>query len=593
MTGWAGRWAAIRQVGRARACHGSRRTLVRLSALLLATLLAACATSVPPPAAVAERELPAPVATPPADPLAVARAAISTPTLLQDIRALASDAFEGRAPGTPGEDLTVAWLTARMRALGLQPAGPAGGYVQPVPLMAYTSQSSLTLTVKGKPRVLTPLRDFVAWSPAPLRDIAVDASELVFVGYGVIAPEYGWNDFKGMDLRGKTLLMLVNDPQVPDPANPDRLDPAMFRGDAMTYYGRWTYKYEMAARLGAAAVLIVHEPALAGYPWQVVANSWGQENYVLGSATTNSDYPLVPGWIEGRQARSLVQAAGFDLDRLRAAALRADFRPVRLPIQARFRIRNRWREVQSTNVLGRIEGSDPALRGEAVVYTAHWDHFGRDTRDGQDRIYHGALDNAAGVAGMLQIAGAMATLQPPPRRSVLFVATTAEERGLLGARWYVRHPVVPIAATVANINIDGINPYGRSTGVDVIGYGSNTLEDLLVDVALGQDRQVFPEARPELGLVYRSDQFEFARAGVPSLFMTAHPVLRGHSEAEARRLIEGYAANDYHTPEDKVRDDWDLAGAGEDLQVLLEVGVRAANADRRPEWKPGAEFSRR
>ncbi len=293
--------------------------------------LAACAVAPPQGSGLADGAVPVRAAST-IDPLLAARAMISAPTMLQDIRTLASDAFEGRAPGTPGEDLTVEWLGARFRALGLQPAGGGGKYGQPVPLTAYTSQTSLTLTVKGKPHVLTPLRDFVTWSPVPLRDLAIDASEVVFVGYGVIAPEYGWNDYKGVDLRGKTLLMLVNDPQVPDPANPDRLDPAMFRGDAMTYYGRWTYKYEMAARQGAAAVLIVHEPALAGYPWQVVANSWGQENYVLASATTNTDYPMAPGWIEGRQARTLLQAAGLDLDRLRAAALRADFRPMRLPM---------------------------------------------------------------------------------------------------------------------------------------------------------------------------------------------------------------------------------------------------------------------
>ncbi len=574
---------------------GLRRVplLFRHSLLLLVLALSACASLRPaaPPGLTPVPETvaaPAPVI----DPLPAARAQLSTDDLLADIRTLSSDQFEGRAPGTPGEDLTVEWLTNRLRALGLQPGGDGGSYVQQVPLVAFTSQASLTVSVKGKPHPLVAQRDFVAWSAAPLREIALDASEVVFVGYGVIAPEYGWNDFKGMDLRGKTLLMLVNDPQVPDPANPDRLDPAMFRGDAMTYYGRWTYKYEMAARLGAAAVLIIHEPALAGYPWQVVVNSWGRENFVLSSATHNSDYPLVPGWIEAGRARALLAAAGYDLERLRAQALRADFRPVRLPMQARFRVQNRWREVRSANVVARLPGTDALLGQEAVVYTAHWDHFGRDSRNGQDRIYHGAIDNASGVAAMLQVARALQGMQPKPRRSVVFIATTAEERGLLGARWYVRHPLVPLGQTAALFNIDGINPFGRSVGVDVIGYGSNTLEDLLVDAALNQQRQVYAEAQPELGLAYRSDQFEFARAGVPGLFFTAHPVLRGHSAEETRRRIQQYAEHEYHTPEDRVREDWDLSGAGEDLALLLELGWQVANTDTLPRWKEGAEFSR-
>ena len=568
-------------------------------------LLAGCASSGgakhkeaarrdPPPSLAAPRAAPfgqrQEVAT--VDPLERARAAINARDLLLGIETLASDAFEGRAPGTRGETQTVDWLKARFRAVGLQPAGDQGSWTQTVPLVAYTSQPALTLTVRGKPRVLTASRDFVAWSPVPLPEVAVENSELVFVGYGVIAPEYGWNDFKGMDLRGKTLLMLINDPPVVDRANPDRLDPALFRGEAMTYYGRWTYKYEMAARLGAAAVLIIHEPGPAGYPWQVVVNSWGQENYVLQSATANSDYPLIPGWIEGGQARNLLVAAGYDLEVLKAQAARPEFHPVKLGIQASFRIQNHWRELRSANVVGRIPGSDPTLRDQTVIYTAHWDHFGRDDRRSGDKIFHGAIDNAAGVSGMLQIAQAMTLASPPPRRSIVFVATTAEERGLLGARWYVRHPLYPLDKTVADINIDGINAFGRSTGVDVIGYGANTLEDVLVDAAQMQGREVFAEARPELGLMYRSDQFEFSRVGVPSLFMTAHPRLRGRSLAYARERIESYAQRDYHTPRNVVRADWDLSGAVEDLQLMLDVGYRCSNTPRAPQWKPGAEFHR-
>ncbi|MDE3009472.1 MAG: M20/M25/M40 family metallo-hydrolase [Pseudomonadota bacterium] len=562
--------------------------------LPLLLLLSACAGAPPRPAPVSSPAIPParPDLAAPGDPLARARNTITARDLLTGIEKLASDEFEGRAPGTHGEAVTVDWLKARFKAVGLLPAGEGGSWTQIVPMVAYTSQPQLTLSIKGKPHVLAPQRDFVAWSPAPLSEVAVDNSDVVFVGYGVIAPEYGWNDYKGMDLRGKTLLMLINDPQVPDRNRPDRLDPAMFKGAAMTYYGRWTYKYEMAARLGAAAVLIVHDTSLAAYPWSVVVNSWGQENYILQSATANSDYPLVPGWIEGSQARTVLAAAGYDLDALRAQAVRSDFRPVSLPIRARFRIQNHWREVRSANVIGRIAGSDPALRHEAVVYTAHWDHFGRDEHRNGDPVYHGAIDNASGVSGMLQIAQAMAQARPAPRRSIVFIATTAEERNQLGARWYVRHPVVPLARTVADINIDGLNPLGRSSGVDVVGYGANTLEDTLLDAALGQGREVFPEARPDSGMAYRSDQIEFARVGVPTLFVTANLRLRGHNLAYAREHSEDYARHAYHTPLDVVRDDWDLSGAVEDLQLLLDVGYRTANRDEPPQWKPGAEFHR-
>ena len=565
--------------------------MARLWSAVLVLLLAACA-STPPPASGLDAALLNHAEGPPADPLARARPAIDGGALLAGIRTLASDDFDGRAPGTRGETRTLAWLQSEFRAAGLKPAGDAGSWIQKVPMVAYSSQSTLTLSVRGKPRVLTPQRDFVAWSPAPLPDVMVDNSDLVFVGYGVIAPEFGWNDYKGTDLRGKTLLVLVNDPQVPDRANPDRLDPDMFGGTAMTYYGRWTYKYEMAARLGAAAVLIIHDARLAGYPWSVVVNSFGQENYVLQSATANTDYPLVPGWIEGGQAEELLRAAGYELHTLREQAARSDFRPVTLPVKARFHVQNHWRELQSANLIGRIPGSDPALRDEAVVYTAHWDHFGHDEHRTGDPIYHGAIDNASGVSGLIQIARAFRLADPPPRRSVVFIATTAEEHNQLGARWYVRHPAVPMARTVADLNIDGLNPLGRSIGVDVVGYGSNTLEDTLLDAALVQGREVFPELRPELGLAYRSDQVEFSRMGVPTLFMNAHPELRGRPAGFARARIEEYARHAYHTPLDVVRDDWDLSGAVEDLQLLLDVGYRTATRDDTPTWKPGAEFRR-
>ncbi|HMG61304.1 MAG TPA: M28 family peptidase, partial [Burkholderiales bacterium] len=333
--------------------------------------------------------------------------AINGRNLLKHIKVLASDEFEGRSPGTNGETLTIAYIKQQFTRLGLASGNPDGTYVQQVPMIGVTSTPKLTFNAGGKATPLNFPGDFVAFSPRAERDIRVDNSEMVFVGYGVLAPEFGWDDYKGADLRGKTLVMLINDPPVPDPNNSAKLDPAMFKGEGMTYYGRWTYKYEMAAKLGAAAAIIVHETKPAAYPYEVVVNSWARENFILKTDGPNPNFPAVPAWIHLDRARNLFRAAGVDFETLKKSALSREFKPVSLGVTATFQVQNTLREIASNNVVAKIEGSDPELKNECVVYSAHWDHFGvNDKLQGArtQQIFHGALDNASGVATLLELA---------------------------------------------------------------------------------------------------------------------------------------------------------------------------------------------
>jgi len=381
-------------------------------------------------------------------------------------------------------------------------------------------------------------------------------------------------------------VMLINDPPVPDPNDPTKLDPNVFRGDAMTYYGRWTYKYEIASEKGAAGAIIVHETGPAGYPWEVVVGSWGRENFDIASPGGNAGRVKIEAWITEARARELFAAAGQDFDALKAAATRRDFRPVSLGGTATFRTTSTTREIRSRNVIAKLEGSDPELRNEYVVYTAHWDHLGRDG----DQIFSGALDNASGTAGLLQLARAFASLPTPPRRSVLFLAVTGEERGLLGAKYYAENPLYPLERTVANINIDGLNQWGRTEDIVIIGYGNSTLDLLVEEEAAAQGRVVVPDPEPEKGFFYRSDHFEFAKKGVPALYTDAGIRYIGKPEGWGEMKREEYTANDYHKPSDVIKPDWDLSGAVEDLQLLFRVGFRVADGGAWPEWMPGTEF---
>jgi len=364
--------------------------------------------------------------------------------LLEHIRVLASDEFEGRAPGSKGEELTVNYLTDQFRKIGLKPGNPDGTYVQKVPLVGFTGQPSARFIVAGKGLELKFPDDYVASSPRFVPEVSVKNSDVVFVGYGVVAPEYDWDDYKGVDVKGKTIVMLVNDPPVADPQDPSRLDEKMFRGKAMTYYGRWTYKYEIASKKGAAAAVIIHETVPAGYPYEVVKSSWSGENFDIQKADKNMGLVAVQSWINLDTAKKLFGTSGLDFDELKKTAIRKDFKPVPLRAKASFRIKNTLREVDSRNVLGKLDGSDPKLKDEFVIYTAHWDHLGKDEKLQGDQVFNGAIDNASGVASLLEIAKAYTQLKTPPKRSILFLSVTAEEKGLLGAKYYAENPLYPL-----------------------------------------------------------------------------------------------------------------------------------------------------
>ncbi len=518
-----------------------------------------------------------------------ARAALTSDGLMRHIQVLAHDSLEGRAPGGIGEERTVRYLTEQFQQLGLAPGNPDGSWVQNVNLVGITSRPVAAITRDGATRRLAFPRDYVVGTRHPQPSVSLENSELVFVGYGVVAPEFGWDDFKDVDVRGKTVVMLINDPPVRNAAG-DALDPAIFKGDAMSYYGRWTYKFEIASARGAAAALIVHETEPAGYPYLVVIGSWGRENFDVNVPGGPAGRVQVEGWLARDAAELLFADAGLGFDSLKAAAATREFRPVPLGASASFQITNTVREVQSRNVVAKLEGTDPVLKDEWVVFTAHWDHLGRDTMHAGDQIFNGALDNASGTATLLEIGGALAKLPERTPRSLLFVALTAEEQGLLGAKWYAQNPLHPLEKTLANINMDGINQWGRTRDITVVGLGNSSLDDVLRTVVERDGRTLSPDPEPEKGFFFRSDHFEFAKKGVPALYINAGSDFLDKPEGYGRAKREEYTANDYHKPSDEVKPDWDLAGAVEDARALLEVGWRVAHMRTWPAWSSGAEF---
>jgi Zn-dependent M28 family amino/carboxypeptidase len=526
--------------------------------------------------------------------LGAALATISSDDLMRHIQRLSSDGFEGRAPGTPGEDSSVAYLTSEFKKIGLEPGNPDGSYVQTVDMVGFTTSPTVSIAAGRKTVALKFPDDYVAVSrhERPLVDVV--GSDLVFVGYGVVAPEYGWDDYKDVDVRGKTIVMLINDPAITSPNDSSQLDSTMFRGKAMTYYGRWTYKYEIASEKGAAAAIIVHETGPAGYPYEVVQGSWGRENIDVKRASgTANNRVQVESWMTLDKTKELMSAAGFNFDSLKRAALSKDFRPVRLDAKATFHIKNSVRQIRSRNVIAKLEGSDSTLRDEYLIYTAHWDHLGRDTTRQGDQIFNGALDNASGVAQMLEIAEAFSKLSPAPKRSILFLAVTAEEKGLLGAKYYAENPLYPLAKTVADFNIDGVNQWGRTSDVTVIGLGNSTLDDVLRAALAAEKRTIAPDPEPEKGFFYRSDHFEFAKQGVPALYMDSGVDYIGKPPGYSQQKRDEYTNDDYHKPSDEIKPDWDLAGAVEDGRLLVDVGFRVAQSATWPDWKPGVEFKRK
>ena len=519
-----------------------------------------------------------------------ALASINAAEMLRHIQILASDEYEGRAPGSRGEELTVGYIVDQYRRIGLKSFDTAGTYVQEVPLVGFQTKATGTITSGDKTIDLKSTDDWVAVSRREAPEVSVSDSDVVFVGYGVVAPEYGWDDYKGLDVKGKTVVMLVNDPAVIDPSDPSKLDDSLFKGRAMTYYGRWTYKYEIASQKGAAAVILVHETGPAGYPYEVVVGSWGRENFDLPAPDGNKARVAIEAWMPLDKIKALFTASGKDFDAMKASAASKAFEPMPLGAKANFTAKNTTRRIMSKNVVAKLEGWDPKLKDECVIYTAHWDHLGKDDKLKGDQIYNGAADNASGVAMMLEIAEGFTRMSSHPSRSIVFLAVTAEEKGLLGARYYAENPLVPLESTLADINADVINLWGRTSDITSVGLGNSTLDDTLIDVAKSYNRVVNPDSEPEKGLFYRSDHFEFAKKGVPALNAKGGSKFIGKPANFAKETRDEYTKFDYHKPSDEIKSGWDLSGAVEDARMLLIVGDRVARGASFPEWKPGTEF---
>jgi len=520
--------------------------------------------------------------------------AFTADAVMAHVKVLASDEFEGRAPGTKGEDLTVAYIADEFRSVGLKPGNTDGTYIQKVPMVGITADPATSLVfTKGDLRQTLAFKDdVVAWTKRVEERVSIDASDVVFVGYGVSAPEFQWDDYKGVDLAGKTVIMLVNDPPVPDPADPSSLDPKTFGGRAMTYYGRWTYKYEMGAEKKAAAVFIVHETGPAAYPFSVV-QSKVTEQFDLVTADRNRGRAAIEGWITLDQAKQLCALAGQDFDALKQRAATRAFAPVTLGVTASMTLNSRIRTLDSRNVAGMLPGSDPALTNEYVIYAAHWDHYGIGPEINGDRIYNGALDNATGIGGMIEVARAFAALPVAPKRSLLFLAVTAEEQGLLGSDYYARHPIYPLNKTLAVVNMDGLNIYGRTKDLTVVGLGASDLDDYAADVAGAQGRVLRADPKPENGGYFRSDHFPFAKQGVPAINAGGGDDYIGRPAGWGQQVSDAYTAQHYHKPSDEIRPDWDLSGALDDMQIYYAIGARAASTAVWPQWKPGSEFKAR
>ena len=514
---------------------------------------------------------------------AAARRSITAADLAADIVILASDEYEGRAPSSKGEELTIAFLKNEFEKLGLAP-GNGDSYFQKVPLVALTSDpgSGMIVWGAGSTTRLSSRTEYVAWTKRVTRRIELDRSDLVFVGYGIVAPELDWNDYAGLDVKGKTVIMLVNDPGYATQ------DEALFNGNAMTYYGRWTYKFAEAAQQGAEGALIIHETGAAGYPWEVVRNSWTGPQFDLIAADDNLSRCAVEGWVTEEVARDLFRTAGKDFDALKAQAATPAFEALPMGLGISLTLTNTIRRSVSLNVLGLLPGSQRP--DEVLIYMAHWDHFGKDESLDGDQIYNGALDNATGIAGLLELAEAFTTLSKKPARSILFLAVTAEEQGLLGSRHYASQPVYPLASTVAALNLDGLNIYGPMRDVTIIGYGNSELDDYVAAAARKQGRVVRPDPSMEKGYFYRSDHFSFAQQGVPALFLDHGIDHKKHGAEWTRQQVDEYTAERYHKPADEFDPDWDLEGAVDDLELLFTVGLRLGNQSDFPTWREGNEF---
>lgn len=531
--------------------------------------------------AACNREQPAPAAdTQPAPPAAAPHdfvPDITSGDFAELVKTLSSDEFEGRGPGTAGEEKAVEYIKAQFERIGLKP-GNDGSWFQVVPMTETTASEDTVLDfdVDGKPLALKFGTDMVIGTRSGKPEIKVQDSELVFVGYGVDAPEQDWNDYAGIDVKGKTVVILVNDPGF------HAKDESLFQGNRMTYYGRWTYKFEEAARKGAAAALVIHDTPGASYGWDVVENSWSGAQYDLRAADDPAPRLPAQGWITGDAARQLFTAAGLDLDELYKAAGKRGFKAVPMDATLSFDLKSTINEKSSRNVIGVLPGSERP--DEAVVYMAHWDHLGKHEGDPGDNIYNGAVDNATGVAGIIEIAGKFAASTPAPKRSLVFAAVTLEESGLLGSQYYVAHPAIPLDKTVGVINLDALGVAGKANDLVVVGKGNSELEDILKTITDQQGRTLVEEGNPAGGYYFRSDHFNFAKAGVPALYTDAGEDLVEGGVAAGKAAAKDYNDNRYHQPSDEFDPGWKLEGVVLDLQTVYGVGRTLVDGDQWPNW---------
>jgi len=544
------------------------RKLLTASGTLTLTLLAGCATA-------------------PTTPVAPTGPAFSEKAWRAHVETLAADEFEGRAPGTPGEEKTLTYIESQFRAAGVEPL-PGGSFLQPVPLVEITNRPDPVLAVAGGAGALS-LRyaeDVVFWTRRPVPESRIENAELVFAGYGIVAPEYGWNDYAGLDVRGKVVLVLVNDPGFATQ------DPALFTGRAMTYYGRWTYKFEEAARQGAAGLLVIHETEPAGYPWDVPRNGAARPQLDLKVEDYEKNRLALEGWITEPATRRLLALAGADFDQLKGAALQRGSASQALGLTASTGVRNIVRHGASNNVVGVLPGRERP--DEYFVYTAHWDHLGKILSvaggGNGDTIFNGAIDNATGMAGLLELARAFGAAESRPERSVMFVAFTAEESGLLGSQYFGENLPVPAGQIAGGINMDALYTIGTTRDLRVIGYGASELDALLRSAAARQGMALVPEPTPEVGFYYRSDHFNLAKQGVPMLYAKAGHDHVEHGTEHGQAWEANYFANTYHKPNDEYDPAWDVSGVMLELAAYYEVGLTLANSNDWPQWREGNEF---
>ena len=557
------------------------KNIVFCSAVIL---LSACDTQQGTPAAGVQAAASPDGRTPVTDPVSLAEEAITETAYRRHIEILASDEFGGRAPASPGEQLTIDYLTDAFSSLGLEP-GNGDSYIQNVPLASVNAINNPGMLISGghgDDLELTYIEDQVVWTRKQAEAASIEESELVFVGYGIYAPERDWNDYDGVNVEGKTVVMLINDPGYVTQ------DPELFNGNAMTYYGRWGYKFDEAARQGAAGAIIIHDTLPAAYGWSTVVNSWTGPQFAMVLPDKGDSLASVEGWVTLENARKIFDKAGLDLDELSQKAREPGFKAVPMNLKATAALTNETRNVNSRNVAAILRGSEAP--DEFFIYMAHWDHLGTDPTMEGDNIFNGALDNASGTAALLEIARAYTTLPVAPRRSVMFLSVTAEEQGLLGSLYYAANPLAPLEDTVGGLNMDGMNNFGETRDITVIGLGMSGLDQYLTRAAAEQEKVLAADREAEKGYYYRSDHFELAKTGVPMLYPGSGYDHKEKGVEYGMQVAQEYVRNDYHRVTDEYDLSWDVSGAMEDMKTFFRTGLEIANSDEWPNWSEGTEF---